>query len=94
MTDATPTAPPVVIAPKPKKDFWGPFRNGFKNFLGQTRKASAAGITTAVGTTGAVLGAEISSGGTGAIDAATLVFTFIGSFIAGFAAAYATSNAS
>lgn len=87
----------TTTTPSVKKDFWAPFRNGFKNFVATTRKASAAGFTTAIGTTGAVLGAEISASN-GSFDlgsnAATLIFTFIGSFIAGFAAAYATSNAS
>lgn len=80
----------------PKKDFWAPFRTDFKTFVSLTRKASAAGFTTAVGTTGAVLGGEIAAA-KGNFDfssnVAGLAFTFVGAFIAGFAGAYATSNA-
>lgn len=80
----TPTAP--------KKDFWAPFRTDLKTFLTQTRKASAAGATAAVGITGALVGPQISSGKLDAAAISADIFVFIGAFIAGFSAAYATSN--
>lgn len=78
----------------PKKDFWAPFRADLKTFLTKTAKAIAAGATTAVGTTGALLGGELSSGKFDlSSDLPGLALTFVGTFIAGFAAAYATTNA-
>lgn len=77
-----------------KKDFWAPFRADFTTFLAQTKKAIAGGFTTAIGTTGAALGADLTA--KGGFDPSTAIpalgLLFVGTFVAGFAGVYTLDN--
>jgi hypothetical protein len=90
----------TTVTPKPKKDFWAPFRTDLKTFVGLTRKASVAGLSLGTGAVGTLLSSELTTAATShtsfdlAANLGGLALAFVGGFIGGFAAGYATSNAS